>query len=467
MRRLIPLALAGLLALPAQANDLQTIYEQARQTDPEYQAAVAAFQAERFAKPLAFSALLPQADAGARYTRQRQRVLENTGDFPRPAKTIFNSFGFSVQLIQPLFRMDAFLNLGTAELQVLRASLELQLAEQQLLLRAAQAYFVYLSAAARQRAAEAEQQAVALQLEQNQERFDVGLIPVTDVRETQARSDLAEANLILARQELANARDELRAITGQGVVGELPDLRADLPLVLPPADGLEPAAVAATTDNLTVQLARVDEQLAAREVKRLRSQHLPTLDLVGEYQLNDDTDSDSTFGGIRSDNSVIGLQLSLPLSTGGRITLQTRQALKREEQAAAITEQRRRQTDRDLRAAWRGVIAGARRVEALRLAVRSAETALEATEAGLEVGTRTTVDVLNAQRELFRARTDLAQARYDYVLQGLQLGFAGGKLVPDDLLRLNEQLDRSIIPESAAPEPTSLAEPPGQPAVGE
>jgi len=423
-------ALAALLAMAAwpaaaAAAGLLDVYRLAAERDPELAAARAAYRAALEARPAARATLLPNVGLGADISRTWLRRRGGVG-----SDAVYNNFRYTLSLNQPLYRRDRWIALRQADAVVAQAAARLEAAEQGLALRTAERYFAVLAARAELDYARSEKAAIAHQLAQARRRFEVGLVAVTDVREAEARHDQAVAAEIAARNALDSALEALAEITGEAH-GRLADAPPDMPLARPDPEDMGAWVATAETRNPELEAARRALEIARQEVMRQRAGHLPTVDLVASYSLQD-----LNFGGIapvdRFDTTV-GVQLSLPLYAGGAVVSATRAAAEREAEARHRLELALRRTRRAVRDAYRGVLTAIGQVEALRRAVVSAETALEATEAGFEAGTRTIVDVLNAQRDLYRARRDFARARYDYLLNGLRLKRAAGTLAPEDV----------------------------------
>jgi outer membrane protein len=340
-----------------------------------------------------------------------------------------------VQAVQPLFNWQLIAGLGQADALVRQADNQYGFAEQELMLRTADRYFGVLSATDSLRFAESEKAAIGRQLEQAKQRFEVGLIAITDIHEAQARYDLTVAQEIEARNQLTNALEALREVTGTGYEALTP-LADTLPLEPPAIADVETWVTQALEMNPLVAAAGEAATAARKEIERQRAKHYPTLDATATYV-------DSSFNGSRQgsaydgEDAIFGLQMKLPLFEGGRTSSQVRQAQQQHRQAEQRLEQQRRATSRGTRDAFLGVDAAISRVKALSQALVSNQSALEATELGYRVGTRTSVDVLDAERELYRAKRNLATARYDYVLNVLRLEQASGQLTQDDLARVN------------------------------
>ncbi|MGH8581179.1 MAG: TolC family outer membrane protein, partial [Gammaproteobacteria bacterium] len=305
---------------------------------------------------------------------------------------------------------------------------------QDLMIRVAERYIAVLAAEDNLVFSRAETAALKRQLEQSNERFEVGLIAITDVQEAQAGYDLARADEIQARNGLDNALEALREITS-AYHSDLAGLRDQMPLVRPDPPEIDSWARRARSQNLRLSAAKIAMELAKAEIRRESSGHLPTLDLVGTYG---EDDRGGRFGQTSIDATTIGVQVSVPLFEGGQVNSRTREAVYRYQEAAERLEQQRRAVERQSRDAFLGVLTGISRVQALKQALSSSETATKATQAGYSVGTRTAVDVVNSERDLLRARRDYSQTRYDYMLNGLRLKHAAGTLSPEELAVVND-----------------------------
>ncbi len=431
------LASAFALATPAVwAENLLDILELAKRNDAQLQAAQAQYRAEREALPAATAALLPSVSLFGSWNKQVTEYTKNDFGFTGTVKP--SAYNLGLTLRQPLFRLDAWAGRDAAKAQVARAEAALKEAEQDLLLRVAEAYFQVLSRTDDLELARAEKNAIARQLEQAKQRYDVGLIAVTDVHEAQARYDLAVAQEIAAENALANAREALRVLTGQSHE-HLLRLREDSPLVPPTPNDIEAWVKAAQENSLTLQKARLALESARARIRQKKAARYPTLDFSASYQYDN---RQNMFGAFDQEltTSAIGIELNAPLYQGGAVSAGTRQARAQAEASRHQLEASEREVLRRTREAYLGVLAGMSHVKALRQALASSESALRATEAGFEVGTRTAVEVLDAQRELYRARRDYARARYDYLLNTLRLKQAVSALTEEDLTQINQWL---------------------------
>lgn len=429
---------AACIALPlvgvdAAAEDLAAVYALAGQNDPQLLAARATREANLEAKPLARAQLLPNVTLSGDATYNYQDIKKS---FRGKYDDEFPSADASVQLVQPLYRKDRMIQLDQAEDQVAKADVDLLNAEQDLIRRVADAYFAVLLAEDTLRLAQANTKATERQLDQAKQRFEVGLIAITGVHEAQARYDTDRADEILAQSNLDNAGETLREITRE-TVQPLSRLKSQIPLNPPTPASLDEWTDTALQNNPGVRSAKFDVEIARKQIELIDAGDAPAVDLVGSYSL---LRSDA-FGGTDANNAAIGVQLSLPLYTGGGVQAGTRQARYQYQAAQEVLEQRRRAVSTQVRNAYRGVLSSISRVHAFEAAQVSAKSALEATEAGFEVGTRTLVDVLDSQRDLFLARRDYLQSRYDYILNTLSLFQAAGTLSADDVATVNAWLE--------------------------
>ena len=467
--------IAGLMVAPASANaaSLLEIYQQALQSDPQIHEAEARRLAALEAKPQARGVLLPQISAGGEW-----RHRESDGSQFSPLIGSGYSFDgesddtdWSVSLRQTVFRWDQIVNLKRADKAVAKAEAVREAAQQDLVIRVAQRYFDVLASEDRLTSIHADRTAIARQLEQAKQRFEVGLIAITDVQESQAAYDQAIANEISAKRELATSREFLREITGEYVT-QLSAPKDDMPLRRPEKSEREWVDLS-LSQNLNLVASRLDEELARDEISFRRTGHYPTLDLelrtgggtsegkgstafpganpgdpdiVEPYSSDDDSNFDS-----------ISLQFNVPLFAGGGTSSRVREAVYLHRASREQLQRVTRETERQSRDAYLGVLAEESRVKALKQAVASSQTALEATQAGFDVGTRTIVDVLNSQFALYAAKTNYQRSRYDYILNALRLKQAAGTLQVQDLEEIDQWLVERKTPEEAIAEEEAKA----------
>jgi outer membrane protein len=432
------LLLAALIAAPAtQAANLLEIYQRAQQNDPTWAAAQANYRAGIEKGPQGRSLLLPTVSAAASTYRVNQDATSTnlatgttlTGDYR------YDNNGYGVQLSQPLFRVPNFAAYAQGKIGVSQAEAELTIARQDLILRAAQAYFGVLSAQDTLEFTRTEKNAIKGQLDLAERNFAVGNATVVDVHEARARHDLAAAEEVLADAQLQLAREALAALIG-APVETLAPLSPKLPLPSPEPADVTQWVKAADEQNLQIQVQQYLLGIAEEELRKNRGGHYPTLDLVASHVYNDA--GGSAFGiASESTTNQIGLQLQVPIYQGGYVSSRVRETAAREQQAREQLTFTRRQTARLARDAYLAVTAGAVRVRALEQAQVSSRRALESTLIGYESGVRTGVDVLNAQRELYRTARDLSQARYNWLVFRLQLKAVVGTLGDTDVAEAN------------------------------
>ena len=467
--------IVGLVVAPAGANaaSLLEIYQQALQSDPQIHEAEARRLAALEAKPQARGVLLPQVSASGGWDqtksdgRQFSPLIGSGYSFDGDS----DDADWNVTLRQTVFRWDQIVNLKRADKLVTKAEAVREAAQQDLVIRVAQRYFDVLAAEDRLTSIHADRTAIARQLEQAKQRFEVGLIAITDVQESQAAYDQAVADEIGAKRQLASAREFLREITGEYVT-QLSAPKEDMPLRRPEKSEREWVDLS-LSQNLSLVASRLDEELARDEISFRRNGHYPTLDLVARTgnQRSEGSGSTTFPGSSPGDPDIvepyssdddrnfdsISLQFNIPLFAGGGTSSRVREAVYLHRASREQLQRVTRETERQSRDAYLGVLAEESRVQALKQAVASSQTALEATQAGFDVGTRTIVDVLNSQFALYAAKTNYQRSRYDYLLNALRLKQAAGTLQVQDLEQIDQWLverkpPEEVIAEEAAKE---------------
>ena len=438
MKRLVKLFLILWLPL-SQADDLMSIYQLALENDPQLQAAKEQLNAARESKSLARAQLLPTLGLGGTYDAVRRDIKEQSSSFGQGEGTeTYRESGLGLNLTQPIYRRDRLVQLEQSDSTIAQAEADYASAEIDLMVRSTTAYFDILSAEDDLRVAKAEREATGRQLEQAQQRFDVGLIAITDVHEAQAAFDAARASEIAAENSLDNAWEALYEIIGPQAKSELAKLGDGLKLNAPVPNRLQDWSDTAQQQNYRIIASRANLKVLEHEIDISKSGHYPTLDLVGGYNINR---SDAELA-TEADTASIGLSLEVPIYSGGAVSAGTRQSQANYRAAQQSLDQTRRSINRQVRDAFRGVLSAISQVEALKAATISAQSALESTQAGYEVGTRTIVDVLNVQRNLFSSQRDYLNSRYGYILNGLALKSAAGTLSEADLQNVNGWLEK-------------------------
>ncbi len=439
--RITPCLLLSLLFISSSvpAADLLQMYREAARTNPQLAAARANLEAVREQRPQARAGLLPVVDASGAVTRRRFKNLD-----PSEQARYSTDKTASLNLTQPLFNYDRWVALKQADSQIAAAEANYLAANQDLMVQVADRYFKVLEAQDNVQFAQAEKNAIGRQLDQAQQRFDVGLIAITDVKAAQARYDIAVSQEIQAVSDLAASKDTLHETVGSHY-DSVNELQPDLPLSGPQPDEAKAWIERATQHNLTILAAQANAEAAQQEIKRQRSGHLPTLDLNASTSY-----SDVNFGGvfpITRHDAQVGVQLNVPLYSGGLVNSRTRQARSRFQESTEQLSQAIRAAELDTRNAFRGVKTDIAQVKALSRSLESTDVAVEAEQAGFEVGTRTIVDLLNSQRESYLARLNYARARYLYVVDQLRLKRAAGILNESDI----EAINAALIPAQSPP----------------
>ena len=418
----------------AQAESLLDIYRLALGSDPQVKAAEASWQAVQETQRQSRALLYPKIGLSGNAARNRQEVVSSSSLlFPSGSTFYFTNKSLSLNLNQPLYHHDYYVQLRQSDARTRQAEAEYHAVQQGLLLRVAEHYFEVLAETDTLGFAQAEKQAIARQLEQTRQRFEVGLVAITDVHEAQARFDLASSQEIEAQTRLASRREALREITAT-LPATLHRLTDAVMLVSPEPQDVEAWVDAARTRNFQIIAAQAATDAAAHNVETQRAGHYPTLDAVLSHGYGS---SGGAFGDRETLDSAVGVQLNVPLYSGGAVNSRVREAHYRLTQSREVSEQQQRTAVRQTRDSYMNVLASISRISALRQAIVSSQSALDATQAGAEAGTRTTVDVLNAQRDVYRTQRDLSRARYDYVLNTVRLKQAAGMLSLADLELIN------------------------------
>ncbi len=424
VKRVVPL-ITFAISPSIYADDLITIYHQAADYDAQYQTAELAYASALEVRTQAKAAFLPQVAASASAT---------LNDINNDRDESYTGNKFTLSLNQALYNQSSQIAIKQADLTITQAQSELASAKQDLILRTAESYFGVLAAKDNLQFASSEKKAIEQKLEQAERRFEVGLIAVTDVKEAQAAYDLAVAEEIAASNSLSNAKEALRVMTGKHDQ-PLSPLAQQTPLVSPEPDNSEKWVETAETSNLSLRIAEINAEIATQQINSARSGHFPTLGAGVNYSKT------SQEGGIReSEAGVLLLKLDVPIYSGGLVSSQVRQAKSQARRAARLYELNKRTTAQLTRNAFNGVVASISRVKAFYQAFQSTKIAAEATETGFEVGTRTAVDVLQSLRDTYRALANYSNARYDYILNTLELKQAAGILDSADLEAINQWL---------------------------
>ncbi|MHB1083931.1 MAG: TolC family outer membrane protein [Thiobacillus sp.] len=427
-----PLYLALTLALvpAAQAANLSDVFQDAQAYDAQYAVARAAYQAGQEKSVQGRAGLLPSVNLGGNVRYNDAKTTLPGGD------ANYASNGLSINAAQPLFRKQNQVQYAQSKDQVKIAGMQLRVAEQDLILRVAQAYFDVLQAQDNISFIDSQKAAITEQLASAKRNFEVGTATITDTHEAQARFDLAVAQEITEQNSLNIRLRTLEKLIGKPA-GSL-DTLVDLKQLKTDSGNIDEWATRASEGNLQAEIQRLAKSIADQEVERNRAGHYPTVDAVAGYTINNGQNFGTTQVDTRT--ATIGVELNLPIYQGGLTSSRVREAVANQEKARQDVEVATREAGLQARQAWLNVNSGIARVHALEQALVSTQAQLDSTKLGLEVGVRTNLDVLNAEQQVLSARRDLAGARYAYLLSGLSLKAAAGSLSPADLTGIDQHL---------------------------
>ncbi len=470
MKKTITTAISTFLiisSISAQADNLLDVYNIAKDNDPIILASEAGRMAANERVNQTMASLLPQLNASAKYAvANSESNSTTTGTFTPassgtpPVAIVDNGWddndqtttGYSVVLQQEIYNHASWLNLRLSEKRALQSNITHEGAKLDLIVRVAESYFNVLAAKDSVAFAKSETEAVSKELAQTKQRHEVGLIAMTDVHEAQSRHDRAVANQIATQNSLDNSHEVLHQLTGQYHYNLLA-LKEKISLRKPQPENIDQWVKASETSNIDLKASKVAMEIAKKSISAAQAGHYPTLNLEASYS-DMDTDTD-TLGSQRFNNtqgiadsnvdgsgqdSGIAIKFNVPIYSGGRTHSQSEEAHQLYIQAAHNMEGQHRRAVSLTRSSYLGVVAAVSSVKALNQAVISADSALEATQAGFEVGTRTIVDVLLQTQQLYDAKRQYARSRYDYILNTLKLKQAAGTLTEADLSQINNML---------------------------
>jgi outer membrane protein len=431
-------------ATAANAEDLLNVFEIATANDPTVLKAKAQANAQSYESDRAMSALLPQIGLSMGYAKSDSTSFQSVGDLANQVKVESDTDQFTrgVSLSQTLFNLGAWNSLAIADKQALQANAQYDAVKQNLIIRVAEGYFNVLSASDNLEFIKAEKRAIERQLEQTKQRYAVGLTAITDVHEAQAQFDSSVAQEIIADNGVETAREKLREITGK-YHAKLNFLDTDTFSTVRPTKRSTYFVKMAEEQNISLQVSKVTVDIAKDQIQLAQAGHYPTLTLNASYgdSLTDREINGANFDDQpRADSSSVGLNFNVPLYSGGATVAATKQARAFYVVASQNLEANYRAIIRTVITSYNQVVSDIATYKALEQAVVSAESALKATEAGFEVGTRTIVDVLVSTQSLYNAKRNLADVRYRYVLSTLRLKQAAGTLTSEDLIAINKGL---------------------------
>jgi len=433
MRYFLAALISFAACVPALAQDLLATWAAALQRDPIYAAARAGRDADQEKIPQARAKLLPYI------------TLDSAGEINDVRRTNFQQHEtrgvglWALTLTQPIIDVGNWSRLRQSEYLADSANLALQQAYQDLILRVSQAYFDVLAAQDTLKTIQAQKRAVETQLEAAERGFELGATTVTDIHEARSRLDLLNASEIEARNALQISEDQLAKITGDRPA-ELVGLDPNTSLPPPTPARLDDWTLQSAQASLDVARAHLDTLIVEKQIDIAKGGHYPTLSLYAQTGSASDRGINGQRNGPRSIDSAVGLQLSIPLFSGGEISSQVREQTSRLQQARYIHESAKRQAVQSTQQYFSGVISGLSRIQALRAAEKSSLASLEANRIGYELGVRVNIDVLNAQQQLYETRRALSRARYDTLMNSLRLKAASGILSDEDIVAVNSLL---------------------------
>ena len=420
-------------------ENLEEIYELALKNDPLLKAAEATYRAGKENKAQGRAGLLPTLSISGSSNWNEYRVLDQIIDQ-------YNSNNYSGRLSQPVFRMDKWFQFKRGKSLSDSAQAEFGYQQQETMIRVASAYFNVLNSIDSLNAARAEEKAIGKQKDLAKKRFEVGLAAITEVQETQAAYDLTVVSRISREAQLDSARETLNSIVGKEIA-LLSPLKESFEISLPDPIDRESWVTLGLKNNLQLKSAKFQREAAKHSARAATSNHLPQIDIVG--RVTKSTSKQGKFGGfiqnplfgVEQDTRQYAIQFNLPLYAGGSISSARRQAFANYDRAKEQTIYTERSIIRDVRSNHFGVQTQVANVTARKQALASAESALEATQIGYEVGSRNTVDLLDSQKRLFQAQRDYASSRYEYIIAMLRLKASVGSLNPGDLISISNRMD--------------------------
>ncbi len=427
---------SAFVSLNVQAIDLLQVYKEALANYAQYASARATLTAGQEKVTQGRSGLLPTLAVSGSYNHTSANSTQSGG---AEVDTSGNSRSYTVSLSQPLLRWANWEQYQQGKLSVAASEAQFAQAQQDLIVRASQAYFDVLTAQDALASVQAQKVAITEQLASAKRSFEVGTTTITDTHEAQARYDLAVAQEFAAQSDLDIRRTALQQIIGKPPA-ELAPLRSGVKLNAPEPTQIDKWVNSAETQNYGVVGQQFTLEIAQREISRNRAGHLPTVDLVASRSHTNQSRISLVSPVNVSDTSTVGVQWAIPIFSGFSITSRVREAIALEDKARADLENIRRTAAQNARQSFFGVNSGLAQVKALEAAEVSSQSALESNRLGYQVGVRINIDVLNAQQQLYSTRRDLSKARYDTLMNSLRLKSAAGSLKEEDLMQINALL---------------------------
>lgn len=431
------LALASLtVGTKSWAGEFLMAYRYALENDSVYASSSYALAAGRQKEPQGFSTLLPVVGLTGNTTNNHANVTYREPTFYPSGYRSFNTSGYVVSLSQPLFRWQNWETYQQTKLLVIQAEANFAQAGQDLVIRTAQAYFDVLTARDVLEVTQSQKEAIARQLAQAKRSFELGAVTVVDSKEAQSRYDLAAAAELAAQSDLEVKRAALQQIIGKPISG-IARFRPDAKIASPQPAALDQWIAASIENNFSVKAQEAAAEAARRDIAINKAGHLPTLDVVASRTIANATGSTTLNVGSDITQNAIGLQLAVPIFSGGMTTAKVREASALYDKARADLDTQRRAATQAARQAFVGLTIGLSQIDAYEVAVESSKSSLDSNKRGYEVGVRINIDVLNSQQQFFQAKQNLAKARYDTILSALKLKGSTGSLTIDDIVTID------------------------------
>jgi outer membrane protein len=442
-----PAGTPGTPALPApqikpvpalSTDDILNVYKLAIENDPQFRGADSEQRALRESLTQAYARWKPALSGEILYGKISQKIKESDNTVYATGNSSYTSGTYTLKAIQHVFNWSMYLDVNQAKKLQKRADVDLEAAKQELMIRVAQAYFTTLASKESLAFSKAERADVEVLHERANVKNRSGIAPISDLYDAQARLATVDAQVIKAESDYRDALQSLQEMCNKGFMN-LKNLPENLPMEMPVPEDVEHWVKVGLDRNLQLKIQQFNSEVAKLDVGRQKAGHYPSLDVVGRYYRQDS--GGSLFGGGSVvDTMDIMLQLSVPLYEGGLVRSKTNEAIARSSVAEENVERQRRAVIRQVKATYDGIKTAKRRAEALEKSIASQSKVLEAKEQGYRSGIYTSLAVLDASRDLYLARRDYAQSRYDYVFNTLRFKQVMGTLSDDDLVLVNKWL---------------------------
>lgn len=436
MKLIIIIALVFIEFKQAYGQNLVETYQQALSNNPTLNKAYfEQFTAEE-SRSQSIAKMLPTISVTGKSAKER---LDNSRKGNVQGTGVQNYYDHSliINFKQPVFHLDHWVQLSQSDNKIAQAEANYLAEQQNLMAKTTEAYFNVLSAQDEFDSVLAEKKAVQRQLDAVQQRFTIGLVPLTDVHNAQAEIDQLTSNQIDKENKLYEAKEELMKIAGGNNINLNP-IAIELPLTPPVPEDISAWNEAAENNNYNIVAALNEAEASRKSIDIQRSGHLPQLDIIANYAVKDS----NSRAGFQGDTQSVGLELNIPIFEGGAVNSRTREAQSKFNVAQEKTIETRRKVNQEVNNSYRGVVSNLHRVGALKKTITSIENALATTEAAFKAGTLTMADVLTEQRKLYRTSREYSRSRYDYLINGIKLKSAGGSLTEDDLEQVNRLLEK-------------------------